>query len=73
MRMPMENLRRIRGDCRALARRWGLPHREVSFSEAVWHTLAGMLRTSRRELARRARVDLSGNAHLGTHSSAAKQ
>ena len=49
--MPMENLRRIRGDCKALAEQFGLPYREMSFLGAVELMLGGLWRTGREELA----------------------
>ena len=48
--MPMENLRQIRADCKASARKLGLPYREVSFSEAVWMMMGGLYKTGRDEL-----------------------
>jgi len=51
--MPMENLRRIRGDCKMLAQKFGLPYREMSFLGAVKLMLGGLWITGREELARR--------------------
>lgn len=51
--MPMENLRRIRGDCKALASRFGLPYREMGFLAAVQLMLGGLYKTGQEELARR--------------------
>ena len=51
--MPMENLRRIRGDCKMLAQKFGLPYREMSFLGAVKLMLGGLWTTGREELARR--------------------
>jgi fatty acid desaturase len=52
--MPMQNLRLIRDDCRAIAAAHGLPYRELSFGAAVRHMLGGLHATGRAELARRA-------------------
>lgn len=51
--MPMENLRKIRSDCKALAKRFDLPYRELSFFGAVKLMLGGLYTTGREELARR--------------------
>merc|ERR1711998_57078 len=51
--MPMENLRKIRGDCRALAKQFGLPYREMSFLAAVQLMLGGLYTTGQEELKRR--------------------
>jgi fatty acid desaturase len=51
--MPMENLRAIRGDCKALAERFGLPYRELSFWGAVKLMVGGLATTGRDELKRR--------------------
>ena len=51
--MPMENLRAIRGDCKALAQKFGLPYRELSFLAAVKLMMGGLWTTGREELARR--------------------
>uniref|UniRef100_A0A7S0PX52 Fatty acid desaturase domain-containing protein n=1 Tax=Coccolithus braarudii TaxID=221442 RepID=A0A7S0PX52_9EUKA len=48
--MPMENLRQIRGDCRAAAEKFGLPYREVSFIAAAKLMMVGLYRTGRDEL-----------------------
>merc|ERR1719267_485248 len=59
--MPMENLRKIRGDCKALAKQFGLPYREVSFIEAIKLMLGGLYQTGREELAlRKSYVDAAG-------------
>jgi len=52
--MPMENLRQIRGDCKQLAERFGLPYREVTFAEAVRLMMYGLYKTGRDELQLRA-------------------
>merc|ERR1712054_732377 len=49
--MPMENLRKIRGDCKALAEQFGLPYREVTFIEAIKLMIGGLYETGRKELA----------------------
>jgi len=51
--MPMENLRKIRADCKALAKRFGQPYREMGFIAAVRLMLGGLARTGREELALR--------------------
>ena len=51
--MPMENLRLIRADCRALAEQFELPYREVSFIDAVKLMFRGLHETGRAELKRR--------------------
>merc|ERR1740138_1256296 len=51
--MPMENLRRIRGDCKALAKELKLPYREMSFVGAVKLMMGGLWKTGRDELERR--------------------
>lgn len=51
--MPMENLRAIRADCKALAAQLGQPYRELSFVAAVRLMLGGLWTTGREELARR--------------------
>merc|ERR1719316_1936787 len=43
--MPMENLRQIRADCKASARKLGLPHREVTFATAVRMMMGGLYTT----------------------------
>ena len=48
--MPMENLRQIRGDCKAAALRLGLPYRELSFYGAVKLMMVGLYTTGRDEL-----------------------
>jgi len=48
--MPMENLRQIRGDCKALAKQFGLPYREMSFVAAVKLMMYGLYETGREEL-----------------------
>merc|ERR1712046_366248 len=56
--MPMENLRKIRGDCKALAKQFGLPYREVSFIEAIKLMLGGLYQTGREELASASRTSM---------------
>ena len=51
--MPMENLRQIRGDCKALAQKFHLPYREMSFVAAVKLMMYGLYKTGRDELALR--------------------
>jgi len=48
--MPMENLRQIRGDCKAAAAKLGLPYRELSFLGAVKLMMVGLYTTGRDEL-----------------------
>merc|ERR1719258_548966 len=48
--MPMENLRQIRSDCKASARKLGLPYREVSFATAAKMMMVGLWQTGRDEL-----------------------
>lgn len=48
--MPMENLRHIREDCKAAARKMGLPYRELTFAQAVERMLGGLYRTGASEL-----------------------
>lgn len=48
--MPMENLRQIRGDCKAVALKLGLPYREMSFFAAVKLMMMGLYNTGRDEL-----------------------
>ena len=48
--MPMENLRQIRADCKAVAIKLGLPYREVSFIEAAKMMMIGLWNTGREEL-----------------------
>mmetsp|Transcript_61628 Transcript_61628/g.169415 ORF Transcript_61628/g.169415 Transcript_61628/m.169415 type:complete len:417 (+) Transcript_61628:45-1295(+) len=43
--MPMENLRKIRGDCKAMAKKFGLPYRELSFVDAVVLMMGGLWKT----------------------------
>mmetsp|Transcript_30147 Transcript_30147/g.75332 ORF Transcript_30147/g.75332 Transcript_30147/m.75332 type:complete len:424 (+) Transcript_30147:27-1298(+) len=52
--MPMENLRLIRDDCKAVALKMGLPYRELSFGGAVAMMLRGLRDTGRCELRLRA-------------------
>mmetsp|Transcript_1975 Transcript_1975/g.4235 ORF Transcript_1975/g.4235 Transcript_1975/m.4235 type:complete len:424 (-) Transcript_1975:202-1473(-) len=51
--MPMENLRKIRGDCKQLALQFNLPYREMNFYEAVKLMLGGLWTTGQEELALR--------------------
>jgi fatty acid desaturase len=51
--MPMENLRKIRGDCKALAEEFNLPYRETTFWDACSLMLGGLAKTGREELALR--------------------
>ena len=51
--MPMENLRLIRADCKALAQQFELPYREVSFVAALKLMFGGLQETGRAELKRR--------------------
>lgn len=51
--MPMENLRKIRADCKALAVQFDLPYREMSFYAAVKLMLGGLWTTGAQELERR--------------------
>merc|ERR1719375_650769 len=48
--MPMENLRQIRADCKASAKKLGLPYREMSFVAAVKLMMYGLYETGRDEL-----------------------
>lgn len=48
--LPMENLRLIRADCKASARKLGLPYRELSFYDAVVLMMHGLWKTGRDEL-----------------------
>lgn len=52
--MPMENLRQIRSDCKASAKKLGLPYRELTFAGAVKLMMMGLYNTGREELALRA-------------------
>jgi len=51
--MPMENLRLIVADCRKLAKENGLPHRDMSFREALKLMIDGLYQTGQDELKRR--------------------
>ena len=42
---PFQNLRRIRGDCKAMAKKFGLPYRELSFVDAVVLMMGGLWKT----------------------------
>merc|ERR1711871_55274 len=48
--MPMENLRKIRGDCKQIAKECGLPYREMSFWAAVKLMMVGLYTTGQEEL-----------------------
>jgi len=54
--MPMENLRMIRGDCKAMAKKFGLPYRELSFVDAVVLMMGGLWKTGQEELKRRGNI-----------------
>lgn len=51
--MPMENLRKIRKDCKHLAEQFGLPYRETSFFAAMKLMLGGLYTCGQEELKRR--------------------
>lgn len=73
--MPMENLRQIRGDCKAVALKLGLPFREMSFLDATVLMLNGLRKTGREELQLRAdRKKFSrAQAYLGAASAVVDQ
>jgi hypothetical protein len=51
--LTLSSLEQIRGDCKALAKQFNLPYREMSFFSAVKLMLGGLWTTGREELARR--------------------
>ena len=63
--MPMENLRRIRGDCKAMAKKFGLPYRELSFVDAVVLMMGGLWKAGQEELKRRGNLVSAVGAVIG--------
>lgn len=68
--MPMENLRQIRADSKAAARKFGLPYREVTFVEAVKMMMMGLWTTGQSELKLRSdrRKYTRAQAYMGAAS-----
>eukprot|EP00965_Chrysotila_dentata_P153645 5078524-Pleurochrysis_carterae.AAC.1 len=62
--MPMENLRHVAKDCKKLAAKLDLPHRDLTFLGAVRLMLGGLYTVGREELQRRKSVTAAAAAVL---------